>query len=64
MDVASTEFYRDGKYCFEGKELTAKQLVDYYIDLISHFPIVSIEDGFAEDDFVGWELCQKTFEEQ
>lgn len=64
LDVASTEFYRDGKYCFEGKELTSAQLVDYYLDLINNFPIVSIEDGFAEDDFAGRALCQKTFEEK
>ncbi len=64
LDVASTEFYRDGKYHFEGKELTSAQLVDYYLDLIKNFPIVSIEDGFAEDDFAGRALCQKTFEEK
>ena len=62
LDVASTEFYRDGKYCFEGKELTSAQLVDYYLDLIANFPIVSIEDGFGEDDFAGWSLFQSTLE--
>lgn len=50
LDVASTEFYREGKYCFEGKQLSAQELVDYYLDLIARYPIVSIEDGFAEDD--------------
>jgi len=52
LDVASSEFYREGKYCFEGdKQLDYKEMTQYYLDLVREFPIVSIEDGFAEDDF-------------
>jgi len=55
LDVASSEFYRDGGYHMEaeGKVLTSTQLVDYYSDLVSRYPIISIEDGCAEDDFAG-----------
>lgn len=60
LDVASTEFYKDSLYCFEGdKKLDYKQMADYYFALIAEYPIVSIEDGFAEDDFQGWSYFQK-----
>ncbi len=56
LDPASTEFYRNGKYELEGegKSLDAGQMVAYYADLSSRYPIVSIEDGMAEDDWDGW----------
>jgi enolase len=56
MDVASTEFFVDGKYELkgEGKSLTPEQFVDYLEDLFNKFPIISIEDGMAEDDWDGW----------
>jgi enolase len=56
LDAASTEFYRDGQYHLkgEGKVLDAGQLVDYWADLVGNYPILSIEDGMAEDDFEGW----------
>ena len=54
LDVASTEFFRDGKYHFEGKELTASDLTKYYAQLVADFPIVTIEDSHAEDDWDGW----------
>jgi len=56
LDCASTEFYRDGKYHLEGegKILTSDELVRYYEKLVNNFPIFSIEDACAEDDFVGW----------
>jgi len=56
LDVASTEFYKDGKYVLEGegKTLTSEQLIARYEELVSKFPIVSIEDGMAEDDWDGW----------
>ena len=56
MDVASTEFFVDGKYELkgEGKSLTPDQFVDYLEDLFNKFPIISIEDGMAEDDWDGW----------
>jgi enolase len=56
LDVASTEFFKDGKYVMagEGKTLDAAGMVDYLASLCGKFPIVSIEDGCAEDDFAGW----------
>jgi enolase len=56
LDVASTEFYSEstGKYTFEGKERTAQEMIAYYADLIANYPLVSIEDPLAEDDWAGW----------
>lgn len=56
LDVASTEFFKKGKYHLEGegKTLSSEQMVSYYEKLVGKFPIVSIEDGMAEDDWEGW----------
>jgi enolase len=54
LDVASTEFFADGSYTFEGSRRTAEQLIDYYAELVAAYPIVSIEDPLAEDDWAGW----------
>jgi len=54
LDVAATEIYRDGAYHFEGKQLSAAQMVDFYADWCNRYPIVSIEDGLDEDDWAGW----------
>jgi enolase len=56
MDPASSEFYRDGTYVLagEGRTLSSDELVGYYVDLVDRYPIVSIEDGMAEDDWDGW----------
>ena len=56
LDAASTEFFDDGKYNLagEGKTLDSAGMVDYYADLVSRYPIISIEDGMAEDDWEGW----------
>jgi len=56
LDVASSHFYEDGLYHMEGKRLGARQMVDYLERLVDKFPIISIEDGLAEDDWAGWEL--------
>jgi enolase len=58
LDVAATEFFKDGKYEHgrRGQDLEADAMVDYLADLCERFPIVSIEDGCAEDDFDGWKL--------
>lgn len=58
LDVASTEFFKNGKYELEGegKSLDPAAMVDYLAGLVGKFPIVSIEDGMAEDDFDGWKL--------
>ncbi len=57
IDVASTEIYRDGAYHFEGEGVvrTPEQLIDYYEELVQKYPIISIEDGLAEDDWVNWQ---------
>ncbi|MDD5769773.1 MAG: phosphopyruvate hydratase [Candidatus Gracilibacteria bacterium] len=57
LDVASSEFYKEGKYELsgEGKSLTSSELVGFYADLVEKYPIISIEDGMAEDDFAGWQ---------
>ena len=56
LDAASTEFFRDGKYHLEGegKVLSAQEMAAYYADLCANYPIISIEDGLAEDDWDGW----------
>ena len=54
LDVASTEFFHDGAYRFEGANKTADELIDYYAELVASYPIVSIEDPLAEDDWDGW----------
>ncbi|MGD2080886.1 MAG: phosphopyruvate hydratase [Nitrospirota bacterium] len=54
LDVASSEFFEGGKYAFESKKVTAEDLIDYYSELVSKYPIVSIEDGMSEDDWEGW----------
>lgn len=56
LDSAASEFYKDGKYFLDGKELTSEELVDYYSELFSKFPIVSFEDPFAEDDWEGFKF--------
>ena len=57
MDVASSEFYKDGKYVLPGegnRTFTSKELVDFYGELVEKYPIISIEDGLDQDDWDGW----------
>ncbi|HOB86178.1 MAG TPA: phosphopyruvate hydratase [Bacillota bacterium] len=54
LDVAATELYRDGAYHLEGRSFTAAEMIDYYRRLKERFPIISIEDGLAEEDWPGW----------
>ncbi|MDD2817793.1 MAG: phosphopyruvate hydratase [Candidatus Nanopelagicales bacterium] len=54
LDVASTEFFENGAYQFEGKSRTAEEMTDYYAALLADFPMVSIEDPLAEDDWAGY----------
>ncbi len=58
LDCASTEYFRDGKYEMkgEGKSLTSAENADYLADLVAKYPIISIEDGMAEDDWDGWKM--------
>jgi enolase len=63
MDPASSEFYQDGKYVLakEGKTLSSAEMVDWYVNAINQYPIISLEDGMAQDDWEGWKLLyQKT----
>jgi enolase len=61
LDPASSEFYDDGAYVLarEGARLSRQQMVDYYTKWTKDYPIISIEDGMAEDDWEGWTLLQK-----
>ena len=54
LDVASSEFYSDGMYKFEGQTLTADQMIEFYANLIEKYPIISIEDALAEEDWENW----------
>ncbi|MGB4515455.1 MAG: phosphopyruvate hydratase [Bacillota bacterium] len=56
LDAAASEMYKDGLYVFEGegKKRTSEEMVEFWTDLVSRYPIISIEDGFAEDDWDGW----------
>ena len=58
LDPAASEFYKDGKYILtrESVSLNSKEMVDYYVNWVSDYPIISIEDGMAEDDWDGWQL--------
>ncbi|HLZ37496.1 MAG TPA: phosphopyruvate hydratase [Mycobacteriales bacterium] len=55
LDVAATEFYADGSYGFEGAQRSAEEMTAYYEQLVAAYPIVSIEDPLAEDDWTGWQ---------
>ncbi|MFY9783304.1 MAG: phosphopyruvate hydratase, partial [Acidimicrobiales bacterium] len=61
MDPAASEFYRDGAYHLdgEGRVLSSDEIIDYWVDLVARYPIVSLEDGMAEQDWDGWESLTK-----
>ena len=56
LDVAASEFYENERYNFEDKSLTREEMVSYYVELVAKYPIISIEDGMAEEDYDGWKL--------
>jgi len=56
LDVAASEFYKDGAYQFEGKTRTATEMTEYYAELVDAYPLVSIEDPLFEDDWEGWKI--------
>jgi len=66
LDPAASEFYEDGLYHLkrEGRKLTPAEMVDFYHDWVERYPILSIEDGLAEDDWEGWKLLQKRLGER
>jgi enolase len=61
IDPASSEFYENGRYVLarEGVSLTSQEMIDFYVKWINDYPIISIEDGMAEDDWEGWQLMTK-----
>jgi enolase len=56
LDAASSEFFENGRYHFEGKKRSSSEMVDYYEALVGKYPILSIEDGLAENDWDGWRM--------
>ena len=67
LDAAATEFYRNGKYVLKGegkKGMHAQAMIDYYEKLIETYPILSIEDGLAEHDWLGWEIMTQRLEDR
>ena len=66
LDPASSEFYQDGKYILakEGVKLSSAEMVEYYVKWVSAYPIISIEDGMAEDDWDGWQLLTQKLGER
>ena len=66
LDVAASELYKEGRYVFAGENatLTSQELVAYYEGLVDSYPIVSIEDGMAEDDFAGWAALTRALGEK
>ena len=56
LDVAASEFYADGKYDFEGKQLSSAEMIEYYEKLVADYPLVSIEDPLNEEDWEGWNV--------
>ena len=59
LDVAASEFYRDGRYHLEGRQLPAEGMVEYLASLTEDHALVSVEDGLAEDDWEGWEMLTR-----
>lgn len=60
LDAASSSFYKNSKYSYNGKQITASELINVYADMIKKYPIISIEDGLEENDWSGWkELTDK-----
>jgi enolase len=55
LDVAATEFFENGSYRFEGRELSSAELIAYYSELVAAYPLITIEDPLSEDDWTGWE---------
>jgi enolase len=64
LDVAANEFFHDGFYTYEGKKIDTNAMIAVYVDLVKRYPIISIEDGLAEDDFAGWTELTKALGEK
>src|SRR4030042_5148321 len=61
LDPAASEFYEDSKYHLkrEDKNLSSEEMIEYYAQWVTDYPVISIEDGLAEDDWRGWELLTR-----
>ena len=59
LDVAASEFYKNGSYHFEGKHVSSDDMISYYEDMISRYPLLSIEDGLSENDWDGWKALTR-----
>jgi len=64
LDCASSSFYKKGKYFFEGSRIEAEELIDFYKKLIKKYPIVSLEDGLAEEDWQNWKVLTQKLKEK
>ncbi len=66
MDPAASEFFKDGRYelAGEGKSLSPEEMADYFVGLAADYPIASVEDGMAEDDWAGWKLITERLGER
>ena len=64
LDVAATEFFKDGKYSFEGQQKSAAEMTEYYAGLVADFPLVSIEDPMSEEDWDGWKAITDSLGEK
>jgi enolase len=60
MDIASSEFYKDGQYIYDGAPHSAQEFIQYQAQLVSQYPIISIEDGLQEDDWDNWKLLTES----
>lgn len=60
LDVASSELYQNGQYALEGKKLSTEKMIDRLVEWVKDYPIISIEDGLAENDWDGWAALTKT----
>lgn len=56
LDVAASEFYENGSYAFEGRNVSSDDMIAYYEDILSKYPLLSIEDGLSENDWDGWQI--------
>ncbi|MEW6715285.1 MAG: phosphopyruvate hydratase, partial [Nitrospirota bacterium] len=56
LDIASSEFHKNGKYSFEGRAVVSDKMIDFYEKIIEKYPVISIEDGLSEDDWKGWRV--------
>ncbi len=64
IDSAASSFYKDGKYIFEGKEVDYSFMIEYYENLVSKYPIISLEDPLSEDDLLGWRQLTKRLKDK